>query len=89
MFHNQVTAHLRMRQTEFSHPVGKIQLKKQCFPGIISTDRGPHHCFIIRKLQLCACFRLISHSLGKLGAEMAVLSWNNFYCQGTRALFHN
>jgi hypothetical protein len=24
-----------------------------------------------------------------IGAEIAVLSWNNFYCQGTTALFHN
>jgi hypothetical protein len=28
-------------------------------------------------------------SLGKIGAEIAVLSWNISYCQGTRALFHN
>jgi hypothetical protein len=27
--------------------------------------------------------------LGKRGAEIAVLYWNNFYCQGTKALFNN
>jgi hypothetical protein len=24
-----------------------------------------------------------------IGAEIAVFSWNNFYCQGNTALFHN
>jgi hypothetical protein len=28
-------------------------------------------------------------SLGKICAEIAVLSWKNFYCQGTTALFNN
>jgi hypothetical protein len=47
------------------------------------------HCSIIKKLHLCACARLISRSLCKIGAEIAVLSWNLFYCQGTTALYHN
>jgi hypothetical protein len=50
---------------------------------------GPQHCSIIRKLHICASARLSSRSLGKLGAETAVLSWNYFYCQGTRFVFHN
>jgi hypothetical protein len=28
-------------------------------------------------------------SLGKIGAEIAVISWNYFYCQWTTALYHN
>jgi hypothetical protein len=32
---------------------------------------------------------LSSRSLGKIGAEIEVLSWNHFYCQVTTALFHN
>jgi hypothetical protein len=58
-------------------------------PGKFSTVRGPEHCSIIWKIQLCACARLSSRSLGKIGAEIAVLSWNKFYCQGTTALFFN
>jgi hypothetical protein len=64
-------------------------LKSQCFPGIISNARGPQHCSIFRKIHLCACARLSSRSLGKISAEIAVLSWNKFYCQGTTAVFHN
>jgi hypothetical protein len=30
-----------------------------------------------------------SGSLGKIGAEIAVIPWKYFYCQGTTALFHN
>jgi hypothetical protein len=41
------------------------------------------------KLHLCACARLSSHTLGKIGTEIAVLSWNHYYSQGTRTLFHN
>jgi hypothetical protein len=33
--------------------------------------------------------RLSSRTLGKIDAEIAVLSWNKFYCQGPRALFPN
>jgi hypothetical protein len=64
-------------------------LKSQCFPGKISTARGPQLCSIIRKLHLCACARLFSRSLGKIGAEIAVLSWKIYYCQVTTALFLN
>jgi hypothetical protein len=88
LFRNQETAPLRIRQTELLLSLQEL-LKSQCFPGTISTVRGPQHCSIIRKLHLYACARLSSRSLGKLGAEIAVLFWNNFYCQGTRALFHN
>jgi hypothetical protein len=42
---------------------------------------------INRNLHLCACSKLSSRSIGKIGDEIAVLSWNNFYCQGTTALF--
>jgi hypothetical protein len=59
------------------------------FPGTISTARGPEFCSIIRKLHLCACARLSSRSLCKISAEIEVLSWNDFYCKGTTALFHN
>jgi hypothetical protein len=40
-------------------------------------------------MHLCASARLSSRSLGKIGAEIAVLYWKNFYCQGTSTLFHN
>jgi hypothetical protein len=40
-------------------------------------------------MHVCARARLSSRSLGKIGAEIAVLFWNNFYCQGTTALFYN
>jgi hypothetical protein len=63
--------------------------KSQCFPRTISTNRGPQFCSIIRKLHVCPWARLSSRSLGKISAEIAVLSWNNFYCQGPTALFHN
>jgi hypothetical protein len=32
---------------------------------------------------------LSSRSLGKIGAEIAKLSWKYFYGQGTTALFYN
>jgi hypothetical protein len=32
---------------------------------------------------------LSSRSLGKIGAEIAVISWKNFYGQGNTTLFHN
>jgi hypothetical protein len=64
-------------------------MKTPCFPGINSIVRGKQHCSIIRKQHLCSCFKLTSHSLGKIGAEIAVLSWKNFYCQGTKSVFHN
>jgi hypothetical protein len=48
------------------------------FPGTISTANIPQHCSIIRKMHLCACAKLSSRSLGKIGAEIAVLSRNNF-----------
>jgi hypothetical protein len=41
------------------------------------------------KMHLCACAKLSFRPLGKIGAEIAVLSWNKFYCHGTTALFHN
>jgi hypothetical protein len=63
-------------------------LKSQCFPGTIFTARRPLHSSIIRKLHLCECARMSSRSLGKINAEIAVLSWKHFYCQGTTALFH-
>jgi uncharacterized protein YbgA (DUF1722 family) len=50
-----------------------------------STDSGLNLCSIIRKLHLYACVRLNSRSLGKIGAEIAVLSWKNFFCQRTTA----
>jgi hypothetical protein len=79
-----------MLQTELSFSwQDEKMLKMPCFPGIYSTDRGLNLCFIIIKLELCTCARLSSSSLGNIGAEIAVLSWNNFYCQGTTALFHN
>jgi hypothetical protein len=77
-----------MRQTEIS-PLDKIGAEIEVFPGKISTAKGPHHCSIVRKLHLCACASLSSRSLGKIGGEIRVLSWNNFYCHGTTALFHN
>jgi hypothetical protein len=40
-------------------------------------------------LHLCACARLSSRSFAKLVAEIAVLSWNISYGQGTTTLFHN
>jgi hypothetical protein len=64
-------------------------LKSQCFFGNISTASEPQDCSIIRKLHLCACYRLNSRSLGKIGAEIAVLSWNHFYGQGIKTLFYN
>jgi hypothetical protein len=64
-------------------------LKKQSFPGTFSTERGPNLCSFIRQMQLCACSRLSFLSLGKIGNETAVLSWNIFYCQGTKTLFRN
>jgi hypothetical protein len=30
-----------------------------------------------------------SRSLGKIGDDIAVLSWNHFYCQGPTTLFNN
>jgi hypothetical protein len=78
-----------MRQTELSLSWQKYLQKSQCFPGNISNARGTHHCSIIRKMHLCTCARLSSRSLGKIGDEIAVLSWNNFYSQGITALFHN
>jgi hypothetical protein len=42
----------------------------------------------MKKLHLCACARLSSRSLGKIGSEIAVLSLKYFYCQGPRTLFH-
>jgi hypothetical protein len=64
-------------------------MKLLYFPGTISTAKGQQLCAIIKKMHLSACSSLSSHSLGKRGAEIAVLSWNNFYCQGPTALFHN
>jgi hypothetical protein len=61
----------------------------QCIPLTISTARGLELCSIMRKLHLCAFSRLSSSSLGKIGAEIAVLSWNNFYCQVTTTQFYN
>jgi hypothetical protein len=91
LFHNQETAPLRMRQTEL-RSLGKIGAEIaviSCFPGTISTARVPQHCSIIRNLHLCECARLRSRFLGNIDAEIAVLSWKNFFCQGTTALFHN
>jgi hypothetical protein len=88
LFHNQETAPLHMRQTELFFSL-KIGSEIAVFLGINSTGRGPQHCSIIRKLHLCACSSLNSRSLGEIGAEIAVLSWNHFYCKGTTALFHN
>jgi hypothetical protein len=61
----------------------------QCFPRTNSTARGLQLRSIIRKLHLCACARLNSRSFGKIIAEIAVISWKPFYCQGTITLFHN
>jgi hypothetical protein len=88
LFNNQETAPLHMRQTELLFPL-KIGAEIAVFLGIISTARGPQHCSIIRKLHLCSCSRLSSRSLDEIGAEIAVLSRNNFYCQRTTTLFHN
>jgi hypothetical protein len=59
------------------------------FPRTISTARELQLCSIIRKLHLCECARLSSRSLGKIGAQITVISWKLFYCQGTTTLFHN
>jgi hypothetical protein len=69
--------------------LGKIGAKSQCFPVTFPTARRPQLCSIIRNLHLCACSGLSSRSLGKIGEEIAVFSWNNFYCQWTTALFRN
>jgi hypothetical protein len=50
-------------------------MKSQCFPGIISTAIDPQHCSIIRNVHLCACNKLSSRPLGKIGAENAMLSY--------------
>jgi hypothetical protein len=64
-------------------------LKRPWSDLILFSVLGTLLCSLIRKLHLCACARLSYRSLGKIDDEIAVLSWNNFYCQGTRALFHN
>jgi hypothetical protein len=64
-------------------------MKSQCFLGTISTARRQQLCSIIRKHHLCACSRLRSRPLGKIGDEIAVLSSNHFYCQGPTAKFYN
>jgi hypothetical protein len=50
---------------------------------------GPEHCSIIRKMHFCACAKLSSRSFVKINAEIAVLSWNHFYCLGNTAMFYN
>jgi hypothetical protein len=77
-----------MRQTDLSLSF-KIGAEIEMFPGTMSTARGPEHFSIIRKIYICACARVSSRTLGKIGAEIAVLSWNNFYCKETTDLFHN
>jgi hypothetical protein len=78
-----------MRQIDLSLSFLSIGAEIAMFPGTISTAKETQHCSIIRKLHPCACSGLSSRSLGKIGAEIEVLSWNNFYCQGTTSLFHN
>jgi hypothetical protein len=41
------------------------------------------------KFHFGPCSRLSFRSLGIIGAEIAVLSWINFYCQRTTVQFHN
>jgi hypothetical protein len=63
-----------MGQTELSLFFNKIGDEIAVLSWNYSTSRGPQHCSIIRKLHLCACDKQNSRSLGKVGAEIAVIS---------------
>jgi hypothetical protein len=60
-----------LRQTDLSLSF-KIGAVIYMCPGTISTTKGPQKFSIIRKIYLCACARLNSHTLGKISAEIAV-----------------
>jgi hypothetical protein len=69
----QETAPLRMRQSELSL-FCKIGAEIAVFSGNISIARNPQHGQIIMKLHFCACVKLNSRSLRKIGPEMAEIS---------------
>jgi hypothetical protein len=54
----------------------------------ISYCQGTTALFHCQETAPLRMLRLSSRSLGKIGADIVVLSWNNFYCQVTTALFH-